>query len=78
MLSFLRFLEKSGSVTETGLARLLDVENISMKWKDRGEQSRVADEVNIDLAVNAYFLPSTENSVLESSYLFLILAISLK
>ncbi len=58
LMAFLRYLEKTGNVADEKATRLLDVKDISVSMKDRGSSTKEADEVAIDLAVDAYFMPS--------------------
>lgn len=62
IIAFLRYLEKSGSIaSDSGQAsRLLDVENVTLQAKDRGDKTDLTQDITVDLSVNAYNLPSPE------------------
>ncbi|MBU1089492.1 hypothetical protein KKF38_01705 [Patescibacteria group bacterium] len=62
LMTFLRYLEKTGNINsdDDEATRLLDVKDVSMKIKDRGSKTEMTEEINVELAVNAYSLPSLE------------------
>ena len=62
LMAFFRYLEKTGStnITDDKAVRLLDMKSVSMKIKDRGSKTEMTEEITVDLAVNAYSLPSSE------------------
>ncbi|MCF7846082.1 MAG: hypothetical protein K9L85_02490 [Candidatus Peribacteraceae bacterium] len=62
ILAFLRYLEKTGTVTDgEQAARLIDVQNVSLQIKNRGSQTNsTSNEINVDIAANAYVLPTPE------------------
>ena len=59
LMAFLRYLEKTGSITadDNRATRLLDVKDVSMKIKERGSKTAMTEEITVELAVNAYNLP---------------------
>lgn len=62
LMALLRHLERTGNIVTGGDAsRLLDVEEVNIQVRDRGSAA-VREEINVDLSINAYALPS----VLES------------
>ncbi|MFH1375550.1 MAG: hypothetical protein ABIH35_02665 [Patescibacteria group bacterium] len=58
LMAFLRYLERTGNIVAGNKAsRLLDVQEVNLQVKDRDSDS-VREEINVDLSVNAYALPS--------------------
>lgn len=62
LLSFLHYLEKTGSTSENeNPTRLIEVQDINLQLSDRGAQSSaLSDEVKMEISANTYFLPSTQ------------------
>ncbi len=62
LMTFLRHLEKTGNIiaNDNQATRLLDVQDVTMKFKDRDTKTEMEEEISINFSVNAYNLPSSK------------------